>query len=106
MAVAEPPASRYDGLRNRTLKLSAADKNVYCTVRLAKKSAPAQLHVAFKAADGRILRDEWKTVKRSATNYKVAVPEGAVYAVLEADRSHPDDDCRIETFEFATTKSR
>ena len=105
-AVVESPAPQYDCLRNRTLKLAEGEKNVYCTVRLARKSAPVQLHVAFKSLDGKILREEWKTVKRSATNSKVAVPEGAVYAILEVRRCQPEDDCRVEKFDFSTAKSK
>lgn len=104
--VREVEAARYESLCSRTLRLPAGAKSVYCTVRLAKKSGPVQLHVVFKDQDGKMVRDEWKTVKRSAKNHRVAVPPGAAYAVLDAGRGKAGDDCRIDAFDISLEKSK
>ena len=104
--VKEVPTARYESLRSRTLKLPSGVRNVYCTVRLAKKSAPVQLHVVFNDADGKMVRDEWKTVKRSAKNHRVSVPDGAAYAVLNAVRGKAGDDCRFVEFEMTLKKTK
>ena len=104
--VKEVEAARYESLRSTTLKLPAGAKNVYCMVRLAKKSDPVQLHVTFKDAAGNIVRDEWKTVKHSAKNYRVSVPNGAAYAVLDAGRGKTGDICRIDVFDISLEKAK
>ena len=94
-------------VRTETLALEWGTDRVFFSLKLAKGSAPAQVRFTFKDAKGRLLpaqEGSFKVVQsltRNRGKRGLAVPQGAVSAVVAVGGGDKDSHCEIAHFYFS-----
>ena len=94
-------------VKTETLALEWGTDRVFFSLKLAKGSAPAQVRFMFKDANGGMLpaqEDAFRVVQsltRSKGKRGLAVPQGAVSAVVAVGGVEKDSHCKIAHFYFS-----